>query len=326
MKKLLLIFSLIIPLCFSSTTIIKSQAVEEFSENTNCEDSKNSIVRIVDKYDIFKSNGFVYRIDELYTYILTTYDIVSNFNNYKVIYEDGYTQNVSLLGYDEYNQVAVLKTSNKQNINSVCLANTNHIYKGQLVVGYGYYNNSNNVYVKGIINQIGMNYTRESYINTFRSIVQIKNDGKLNGMGVFDELGRLIGMITGYDSKLEGSSYIVESNKLRKIADSIVKDGKYRINYIKYSLEDYSNLKSALKKSYGVSSIASSGVVITTFKPWNYVFGGLNQGMVIVAVNGVEVNNIYELDKQLTRYDKNDNVCLKVIKKNGKIDFYYVKV
>ena len=42
MKKLLLIFSLIIPLCFSSTTIIKSEAVEEFSENTNCEDSKNS--------------------------------------------------------------------------------------------------------------------------------------------------------------------------------------------------------------------------------------------------------------------------------------------
>ena len=75
-----------------------------------------------------------------------------------------------------------------------------------------------------------------------------------------------------------------------------------------------------------MSDVASSGVVVTTFKPWNYVFGGLNQGMVIVAVNGVEVNNIYELDKQLTRYDKNDNVCLKVIKKNGKIDFYYSKV
>ena len=36
--------------------------------------------------------------------------------------------------------------------------------------------------------------------------------------------------------------------------------------------------------------------------------------------------NKYELDKQLTRYEKNDNVCLKVIKKNGKIASYHVSV
>ena len=67
-------------------------------------------------------------------------------------------------------------------------------------------------------------------------------------------------------------------------------------------------------------------VVITTFKPFNYLFGGLNQGMVIVAVNGVEIKNKYELDKQLARYKKGDNVCLKVIKKDGKKAFYHVEV
>ena len=326
MKKLLLLFSLILPLCFNSVTIVKSQAVDEIIESVKCDNPQNSIVRIVDKYDVFKNNGFVYKIDGGYSYVLTSTDVVEHFNGYKAVFEDGNSQNVSLLGYDEYNQVAVLKTNKKQNVDGVCLANTNYMHKGQKVVGYGYYNYENVAYVQGVLNQIGMTYTKKGHINTFRNIVQIKNQGSLNGMGVFDDLGRLIGMVTGYDDKLEGSSYVVETNKLIKVADSIVKDGKYRINYIKYSLEDYSNLKSALKKSYGVSKVASSGVVITTFKPWNYVFGGLNQGMVILAVNGVEVNSVYEIDKQLTRYEKNDNVCLKVIKKNGKIDFYYVKV
>lgn len=325
MKKLLLIFSLIIPFCFNGATIVKSEAVDIASEK-NCDKPQNSVVRIVDNHDAFKGNGVIYKIESLYTYILTSYDVVKDFYNYKIMYEDGNIQKFNVVGYDEYNQIAVLKTNNRQNTEPVCIANTNYIHKGQLVFGYGYHNIYSSAYVKGIINEIGINYTRQSYINTFKSVVQIKNDGSLNGMGVFDELGRLIGLITGYESRLEGSSYIVETNKLIKIADSIVKYGKYRLNYIKYSLEDYSNLKSSQKKSYGVSDVASSGVVVTTFKPWNYVFGGLNQGMVIVAVNGVEVNNIYELDKQLTRYDKNDNVCLKVIKKNGKIDFYYSKV
>jgi len=75
-----------------------------------------------------------------------------------------------------------------------------------------------------------------------------------------------------------------------------------------------------------VNKNVSYGVVITTFKPFNYVFGGLNQGMVIQAVNSVVVKNSYELDNQLSRYKKGDTVCLSVIKKNGKTAYYYVKV
>ena len=35
---------------------------------------------------------------------------------------------------------------------------------------------------------------------------------------------------------------------------------------------------------------------------------------------------MHELDKQLTRYNKYDNVCLKVINKKGKIEYHHVKV
>ena len=48
--------------------------------------------------------------------------------------------------------------------------------------------------------------------------------------------------------------------------------------------------------------------------------------MTIVEINGVKIKNGYELDKQLARYNKKDSVCLKVIKKNGKIAYYYVEI
>jgi serine protease Do len=268
----------------------------------------------------------VYKTDDKYTYIVTTSDIVENFNNYKILYSDNHYKKATLVGHNKSNQLAVLKTEKKENINSVCLANTNHVYKGQLSFAYGSYGQNNSFILKGIINQIGVVYSKEGYVYTFRNMVQIKSSGKIHGTAVFDEIGRLIGMITDHHSKIEGSSYVLETNKLIKIADSIIKCGKYQANYIKYSLEDYSNLNSVLKESFKVSKSAKTGVVITTFKPLKYIFGGLNQGMVIVAVNGVEINNIYELDKQLVRYNKDDNVCLKVIKKNGKVGFYYVKV
>ena len=105
-----------------------------------------------------------------------------------------------------------------------------------------------------------------------------------------------------------------------------MKTGNYEINYIEYNIIDYALLSSRVKESYGVSDVVNYGVVISTFRPLHYVFGGLNQGMTIVAVNGIEIKDSYQLDKQFSRYEKGDSVCLKVIKKNSKEAFYYVEV
>jgi len=105
---------------------------------------------------------------------------------------------------------------------------------------------------------------------------------------------------------------------LKNGEQSIVKVGgkNYTANELYESMKDY----------YSVSGNANRGVVVTTFSPFKFLFGGLNQGMVIVAVNGVGINSMYELDKQFSRYEKGDSVCLKVIKKNGKESFFYVEL
>ncbi len=328
MKRALLIFSVIVSLAFSGAIITPTKAVDLLTneENVSCDNPENSIVKVVNNYDVFSSNGFVYKSDDKYTYVISSSDIVNKTNNYKVIYENGVEKKAIIIGSDSYNQVAVLRTEKESEINPVCFANSKYLYKGQQNYVYGYYGINNKFYIKSNLSQIGEEIYQTKYISVYKDVLQLEGTTSLRGSGVFDELNRLIGMITNYDEEFVGTSYVVESNKLLKIANSIVETGKYNINYIKYNLEDYNGLSSLMKKKYGVNKDVEFGVVITTFKPFNYLFGGLNQGFVIVAVNGVKIKNKYELDSQLARYEKNDNVCLKVIKKDGKIDFYHVKV
>lgn len=325
MKRKLLVFSLIFSFIITTGVFVHLKAVDENTETMKCANPNESIVRILDEFDIFKSNAVVYKVDENYSYIISSIDINKN-KKYKVLYQNGIQKNAILVGKDSYNDISVLKTEKENSAKAVCFADSNYIYKGQQNYAYGYHDISNSFYLKNTLSQIGDLYKKEGYVHVYKSVVDITGNKGLKGTGIFDELNRLIGIISGYDDNFKDGSFITESNKLLKIADSIVKTGKYNVNYIKYSLEDYNSLSSFLKESYGVNKKVDYGVVITTFKPLDYFLDGLNQGMVIVAVNGVKIKNKYELDKELERYEKNDNVCLKVIKKNGKEAFYHVDI
>lgn len=323
MKKLLLVISLLSPLMFSFVRVSNVKA-EDNNEN-EC-NSEKSIVRIVDNYNVFKNNGIVYKVDDTYNYIITSSKFLSNVNSYSVIYENNINRKATLLGVEKDYEIAVFKTEKVENITKACTANGEYLYKGQISYLNGY--TSLEVKTKITTNLIGIGelvYNNE-YKNIFKNVLQLNGNNDINGIGVFDELNRLTGIVNGFNETMSGTSYMIDVNRLIKIADSVVKTGNYEINYIKYNVVDYGTLSSGLKKSYNVSNAINYGAVITTFKPLNYIFGGLNQGMVIVAVNGIEIKSVYELDKQLSRYEKEDNVCLKVIKKNGKEAFYYVEI
>ena len=325
MKKILFLTSLVISLLFSESTIMVTEAASQDEVSNECDNPKSSVVKIVDKYQQLINNGFIYTSDELYNYIVTSSDAISISDGYDVIYPNGYFSKSQLVGIDSNNQIAVIKTDKENEFSSVCLANTNYLYKGQTQYAYGY-NDDNSFIIKTYLNQIGTLYAKKDYVNIYKNIVQIQGYDKLKGTALFDELGRLTGMITNFDENFNKQSFVIETDILSKVANLIIKSGNYKPNYIKYKLEDYTNLSNVVKKNYDINKSINKGVVVITFKPLNYIFGGLNQGMTIVAINGVEIKNGYQLDKQLLRYEKDDKVCLTVIKKNGKQAYYYLNV
>ena len=323
MKKLLLIvsfFAMLLSNCFK-LDIVEASSEEVVQE---CSEKYDSIVRIVDNYNVFRGNGVVYKIDEEYMYIITSSFIVSDSLNFGAIFENEQYERAIILGEDKVNEIAVFRTNKINNILPACFANSNYIEKGEIQELRGYLDKDVSFYGKTIVSNVGENVAKNGYINIYKNVLDITISEELLGIVSFDRLGRVSGIVSGI--KEYGGTYVVESNRALKIADSIVKSGKYDANYIKYSVVDYNSLSNGLKSSYGVNKNVKNGVVIVTFKPLAFLFGGLNQGMTIVAVNGVYVNNGYEMDKQLLRYNKGSKVCLKVIKTNGKEKYYFVEI
>ena len=323
---MLAISVIIFPLLLLSFNNVSVIGVESEDDNQECSSPSESVVRLVNSYNIFLSNGFSYKSDDEYSYIISSADVVNKTKEIIVALNDGEYFEASLVGKDDMNNISVFKIGKNEKLKNICLANSNFLHRGQKNYLYGYINNKDDFMAVSYLSSIGQLYTSSDYYNIYKSVIDTKWFEGINGTGVFDEYDRLVGIVNGNDDKLEGGSFITVSNKLNKIADSIIKNGNYKVNRLKYTIVDYGSLSSRLKKNYGVSGNVSEGVVITSFKPLNYVFGGLNQGMTIIAVNGVEISNCYELDREITRYNKGSKVCLKVVKKNGKEAFYCVKL
>lgn len=325
MKKLLIVFSLFISLLINDTNISASRALEN-EVSRDCGDSSNEIVAISNSYGAFIGNGFVYKVDGDRAYIVSSNNINLSDKRNKIIYRNGVSEDITLIIRDSYNGIVVMEAKKNDSVKGICLANSYYSMPGQLLLVKGY-SGFNNTYIENAyFMKKGVIYYSKDYVTIYKDIIQLKYESYKEGMVVIDELGNLIGMICGNDSKLSNSSFVTETNKLTKIVDSIVKTGNYKTNYIKYNLVDYSRLDESSLNNYKVNKNVNYGVVITTFKPFNYLFGGLNQGMVIQSVNSIKVENMYELDNQLFRYKKDDTICLGVVKKNGKTAYYYVKV
>lgn len=322
MKKLLLIISFFVILV---SNCLKLDVVEASSDEKieKCSQDYSSIVRIVDNYNTFRGNGVVYKISDEYMYIVTSSFVVSDSLNFNIIFENGQYESSIILGNDEINSVAVFRTKKVSGVLPACFADSDYIDKGEIQYLVGYLDKNVSLYTRAIVSNVGEIIDKNGYVNVYKNVLDIKMGENLLGIASFDGLGRISGIVSGVE---EERSYLVESDRVLKIADSIVKSGKYEANYIKYSVVDYSSLNSSLKKKYGVNESVNKGVVVVTFKPFAFLFGGLNQGMTIVAVNGVEINNTYEMDKQLLRYNKGSTVCLKVIKTSGSEKYYFVEI
>lgn len=326
MKRLVLIISFL-TLVFSNVFKIDSvHAQNDELENKECDKNYGSIVRIVDNYNKFRGNGIVYKLDDKYMYIVTASSIVSDSVNFGVVYENNEYQQALILGVDKNNEIAVFRTNKTNDILPVCISNSSFLEKGEVQYIAGYLDNGISYYGKTTISNIGELYKSVGYKKIYKNTIDYSIGETLYGISVFDGMGRLSGIVTNKNNKVNKKVYVCESNRIIKIVDSIIKSGNYKVNYIKYKVVSYSSLDIEQREEYEVSKKAKYGVVVTTFKPFAFLFGGLNMGMVITGVNGVEIKNEYELDKQLLRYKKGSRVCLDVIKTNGKKDYYFVKI
>lgn len=327
MTKIVLVFSLLLTFLFSFNNI-EDEKIETNLLNANIECEKfDSIVNITTTNNLINVSGFIVNKSSSYVYIATSSLNYNTGYNYEVIFHDYSRLKASVVGVANEDEIMVLKVETNNNYCAVNYSRSELIDKLEEVEIIGSYK-YNIVLAKANINEIGIckNCKEDTYKNYYHSLLSVDIEDYFLGAGVFDKKGQLLGIVTSKLEKYNMGISMLDVNKLVVITYSLINEKKYEKNYIKYNLLNVNSLTNYEKYLYSLDEGLTNGVLVSSVHYLNYIIGGLNQGMVIHEINGIKVDNKYELDNELAKYKKGTKVPIKVKTITNKDKIYRVKV
>ena len=332
MKKVILMFNLFATFLFSFSMPMKTENEKmKISTNTLSDNTclyNDSIVNITTASNLINVSGFAILQDENYVYFATSYTHYNKAYHYEVVLNDYTRVQAEVVGYAKEDEVLIFKAIKKQNnYCTVKFAKSEYmdVYEEIIIAGKSNYKDS---IAKSVISAIGVckNCTEETYKNYYYTLLMVDLPSYLIGAGVFDNQGALMGMILNYASEFKLGVKMLDVNKLYAITYNLINYGEYNKNYIKYNLLDVNSLTNHDKYLYSLDEEVTEGVLVSSVHYLNYIVGGLNQGMVILAVNNVKITDKYQLDNELAKYEDGNRVNLLVRTLFGSYKEYSVKL
>ena len=231
-------------------------------------------------------SGFIISDDG---YILTNFHVIENSNSITVAMYDGTEYEAELIGYDESNDIAVLKVE-AEDLAPVILGDTDKLNVGDPVVAIG--NPLGELtfsLTAGTVSAMGRTVTMSNGI----TMKLIQTDCAINsgnsGGALFNMYGEVIGITNAkYSSSSSGASidnigFAIPLNDVRSIVESIIENGYISKPYIGVTVSDVSEES----QSYGLPAGAA---VKTIAEESPAEEGGLKVGDIITSVNGQEID------------------------------------
>ena len=265
-------------------------------------------------------SGFVLSDDG---YILTNYHVIENSTSIKVTMYDGSSYEAQLIGYDESNDIAVLKVD-AENLSPVVLGDSDNLNVGDSVVAIG---NPLGELTFSLTAGVVSALDREVTLSGNVTMELIQTDCAINsgnsGGALFNLYGEVIGITNAkYSSSGSGASidnigFAIPINSVMNIVESIIEKGYIAKPYIGVSVTSVSSET----QSYGLPKGAAVKA-ISEDSPAEKA--GLQINDVITEANGTAIESSDDLvrlvgdlydgaELKLTVYRQGETVELTVI-------------
>ena len=228
-------------------------------------------------------SGFIISADG---YILTNYHVIDDADSITVTLYDGTTYDAALIGYDESNDIAVVKVE-AENLSPVILGDSDSLNVGDPVVAIG---NPLGELTFSLTSGLISAKDREVTLSSSVTMDLLQTDCAINagnsGGALFNLYGEVIGVTnakysssSSSEASIDNIGFAIPINSVRSIVESIIEKGYISTPYIGVSVMDVSEET----QMYGVpAGIAVQAV--TEGSP--AAAAGLQTGDVITAVNG----------------------------------------
>lgn len=258
-------------------------------------------------------SGFILTADG---YIVTNYHVIQNANSVTVSTYGGASYNAKIVGYDESNDLAVLKIE-ATGLSPVVLGSSEKLNVGDTVLAIG--NPLGELtfsLTTGVVSALNREVTFSG--GTVMDLLQTDcaiNSGNSGG-ALFNLYGEVVGIT---NAKYSGSSssgasidniaFAIPIDSVRAIVESIIEKGYYAKPVIGVSVTDVDENSRQLGIPAGawVKEVTAGGAAEAA---------GIQANDVITAINGTEISGVSDLKRILAKASAGDELFLVIWRKN----------
>jgi serine protease Do len=253
-------------------------------------------------------------------YILTNNHVIEGASQYQVVYADGTQHDASLVGTDQYSDLAVLNVSDS--VPSVAkLGNSDALNPGETVIAIGSpLGDFKNTVTVGVVSATGRSidsgygYSIDGLIQTDAAINQGNSGGPLvNLAGEVIAINTLIIRSSGSGTVAEGLGFAIPINTARAVSEQLIQKGYVSRPYLGISYQPITPRVSAIYRlpvQYGVyiTDVASNS-------PGSKA--GLQVGDIITSIDQTALDETHAYINTLFQYSAGDTVTL-TVNRNGR--------
>ena len=263
-------------------------------------------------------SGFILSEDG---YILTNYHVIEGASSVEVSSYDGTAYTAELIGYDESNDIAVLKID-AQNLQPVVLGNSDKLYVGDSVAAIG---NPLGELTFSLTMGVVSALDREITLSSGITMDLIQTDCAINsgnsGGALFNMYGEVVGITNAkYSSNsamgaasIDNIGFAIPVNSVRDIIESIIEKGYVSRPYIGIQVSTVSEES----PSYGLPKGAAVKVILTDSPA---EASGLLVNDIITEANGTPITSSDDLVSLVRKLEIGDSLKLKLYRQGETLE------
>ena len=279
----------------------------------------NSVVTVLNYDRVLQSTGtgFVYKIDDNYGYILTNNHVIADSRKIEVTNMEEVTIEATLLGSDEYADLAVLRVDKDFVLQVADLGNSTQSEIGDTVFAVGtpvdvkYYG----TVTKGIISGKNrtVNVTLDSGDGFMMEVLQTNtaiNPGNSGGPLV-NMQGEVIGINTLklVENEIEGMGFAIPIEMATSVLERLENGEKIERPLLGVSMIDANNQYALFTYEVYLDKSYENGVVVIDVESGSAAErAGLRKNDVILKIDGIEIENNTHFRYVLYKYSIGDTI------------------
>ena len=254
-------------------------------------------------------------------YIITNNHVVDGAEKIEITLNDKRNYTAEVIGKDPTTDLALLKIK-ESNLSFMAYGNSDNVKIGEWVLAVGNPFNLTSTVTAGIIsakarniNILGNDPSKginpiESYLQTDAAV----NPGNSGG-ALVNTKGELIGInsaIASNTGSYTGYSFAIPVNMARKIVADLLEFGEVQRAYIGVSIRDLDAKLASEKSINEIKGVYVNGITIGG----SGEEAGIEEGDIITKIGDVIVNNVPELQEQISRYRPGDKLNITLNRNN----------